>query len=38
MLTLGVDTAEPIGGVSLFEAGILAEERLMEEPLAMPRA
>jgi tRNA threonylcarbamoyladenosine biosynthesis protein TsaB len=33
MLTLGVDTAEPIGGVSLFEAGILAEERLMGEPL-----
>ena len=33
MLTLGVDTAEPIGGVSLFETGILAEERLMEAPL-----
>ncbi len=33
MLTLGIDTAEPIGGVSLFEEGVLAEERLMDTPL-----
>jgi len=33
MLTLGIDTAEPIGGVSLFEEGVCAEERLMEAPL-----
>jgi tRNA threonylcarbamoyladenosine biosynthesis protein TsaB len=33
MLTLGVDTAEPIGGVALFEDGVLAEERLMSTPL-----
>ncbi|MGB2983128.1 MAG: tRNA (adenosine(37)-N6)-threonylcarbamoyltransferase complex dimerization subunit type 1 TsaB [Candidatus Bipolaricaulia bacterium] len=33
MLTLGIDTAEPIGGVALFDDGVLAEERLMEAPL-----
>lgn len=33
MLTLGVDTAEPVGGVSLYEAGSVEEERLMDEPL-----
>jgi tRNA threonylcarbamoyladenosine biosynthesis protein TsaB len=33
MLTLGVDTAEPIGGVSLYEAGAIEAERLMDEPL-----
>jgi tRNA threonylcarbamoyladenosine biosynthesis protein TsaB len=33
MLTMGVDTAEPLGGVSLYEVGIVAEERLMEAPL-----
>jgi tRNA threonylcarbamoyladenosine biosynthesis protein TsaB len=33
MLTLGVDTAEPIGGVGLYEAGELEAERLMDEPL-----
>jgi len=33
MLTLGIDTAEPIGGVALFEDDVLAEERLMTEPL-----
>jgi len=33
MLTLGVETAEPIGGVALFEDGILAEERLLDAPL-----
>jgi len=33
MLTMGVDTAEPLGGVSLYEVGTLAEERLMEAPL-----
>jgi tRNA threonylcarbamoyladenosine biosynthesis protein TsaB len=33
MLTLGVETAESIGGVSLFQAGGVEEERLMETPL-----
>ena len=33
MLTLGVDTAEPIGGVGLYEADELEAERLMDEPL-----
>jgi len=33
MLTLGVETAESIGGVSLFEAGGVEEERLMDSPL-----
>jgi tRNA threonylcarbamoyladenosine biosynthesis protein TsaB len=33
MLTLGVDTAEPIGGVALFETGRVEAERLMSEPL-----
>jgi len=33
MLTLGVDTAEPIGGVALFEDGSVAAEQLMDEPL-----
>jgi tRNA threonylcarbamoyladenosine biosynthesis protein TsaB len=33
MLTLGVDTAEPIGGASLYEAGATEAERLMDEPL-----
>ena len=33
MLTLGVDTAERIGGVALYEDGVLAEERLMDAPL-----
>ena len=33
MLTVGFDTAEPIGGASLYEEGVLAEERLMDAPL-----
>ena len=33
MLTLGIDTSEAIGGVSLFGEGGLADERLMDAPL-----
>jgi len=32
MLTVGFDTAEPIGGASLYEEGVLAEERWMDGP------
>ena len=34
MLTLGVDTSEPLGGVALFENGRLAERRMMDTPLS----
>lgn len=33
MLILGVDTAEPLGGVSLFQEDVLDVERMMETPL-----
>lgn len=33
MLTLGVDTSEPIGGVALFEEGRMAETLWMDAPL-----
>jgi len=34
MLTLGVDTSEPLGGVALYEEGHLAESRMMDTPLS----
>jgi tRNA threonylcarbamoyladenosine biosynthesis protein TsaB len=33
MMTLGLDTSEPIGGVALYDGGAIAEERMMREPL-----
>jgi len=33
MMTLGLDTSEPLGAVALFRDGDVAEERLMDEPL-----
>jgi tRNA threonylcarbamoyladenosine biosynthesis protein TsaB len=33
MLTLGLDTSEPLGGIALYEEEGLAEERWMEQPL-----
>jgi len=34
MLTLGIDTAEPLGGVALFDGNGVSEERMMKKPLA----
>jgi len=35
MLTLGIDTAESLGGVALFDDGV-SEERMMQNPLSTP--
>jgi tRNA threonylcarbamoyladenosine biosynthesis protein TsaB len=34
MVTLGVDTSEPLGGVALYEEGHLAEVQMMDKPLS----